>query len=80
MEISSQDIITVLLANLPENISTIDDYDKPLSDYGLDSLDTTDILLALEEKYEFKIPDEHIDQLTTANNIATYTKKRLSSR
>lgn len=54
-----------------------DSGDKPLKDLGIDSLDLSAILLALEEKYEVQVPDEDMDKLGTINQIVEYLDQRI---
>lgn len=80
MPTTKEEIIAVLLSHMPDHIPTIDDYDKPLEDYGLDSLDTADLLLALEEKYNLRISDDDIEILRSTNDMANYAQKQLASK
>lgn len=50
------------------------DYDVALNDQGVDSLDITSILFAVEEKYQIRIPDEDIEneKLSSINAIVEY--------
>lgn len=48
------------------------DYGRPFNELGIDSLDFSGILLALEEKYEVKISDKEAANLTTVILIAEY--------
>jgi len=51
---------------------------KKLSESGVDSLDFANVLLMIEEKYEIKIPDEDMDELTTLSEIEGYIRKKLN--
>lgn len=50
------------------------DYDEPLIDQGVDSLDMMSILFALEEQFKISIPEEDIEQgkLSSVNTILAY--------
>jgi acyl carrier protein len=61
-------------------INNDEDYDRPLREIGIDSLDMMSILLALEEKYNVSVPDEDMDQLKTINLIVAYAESKLSHR
>jgi acyl carrier protein len=52
------------------------DYDTPLKDLGVDSLDIAGIFLAIQEKLGVRVPDDEIDQLDTVRRIADYLDKR----
>ncbi len=78
MKVKTEEVISVLLEILPEGTPEIVDYDKHLYDYGLDSLDTVTLLLAIEKKYGFTIADSEVGELITANSIARYVQSRVS--
>jgi len=54
-----------------------DDYDSTLKDLGIDSLETANILLNIEEEFEITIPDEEIDKLQTVNELSYYVSQKL---
>ena len=56
--------------------STLDS-DKPLRSQGLDSLDHSSLLLAVEESQKIKIPDADVERLATLNDILRYVNTRL---
>ncbi len=43
-----------------------------VDDLGADSLDVVEIIMALEEEFEVKIPDEDAEKITTVQQIITY--------
>lgn len=61
-------------------INNGEDYDRPLREIGIDSLDMMSILLAIEEKYNVSVPDQDIDQLKTINLIVSYIENKLPHR
>jgi acyl carrier protein len=48
------------------------DYDTPLKDLGVDSLDVAGIFLAIYEKLGVRVPDDEIDRLNTVRLIVGY--------
>lgn len=48
------------------------DYDKPLKDLGVDSLDMAGIFLAINDKLGVRVSDGQMDDLDTVRRIATY--------
>lgn len=65
-------LLALLLESCPPSISEIDNFDKPFADYGLDSLDVSTFLLAVEEKLGVRIEDEQIPGLNTLNKLAAF--------
>ena len=76
MEAITETVLAVIKDTCPPNVPKITDLDKKLLDYGLDSLDFSAVLLALEEKYGLVIPDEDMDSLETVNQISAYVKRK----
>ena len=46
-------------------------------DLNIDSLDAVELVMALEEKYEIKIPDAELENLKTVNDIVDCIEKYL---
>ena len=43
-----------------------------VDDLGADSLDTVELVMALEEEFETEIPDEEAEKITTVNLAVEY--------
>ncbi|OUR86405.1 acyl carrier protein [Methylophaga sp. 42_8_T64] len=43
-----------------------------IDDLGADSLDTVELVMALEEAFECEIPDEEAEKITTVKEAVTY--------
>ncbi|HEX6929951.1 MAG TPA: acyl carrier protein [Gammaproteobacteria bacterium] len=54
---------------------------KPASsfvdDLGADSLDTVELVMALEEEFECEIPDEEAEKITTVQQAIDYINEHL---
>ena len=50
--------------------------DMTLKEAGIDSLETMNVFLGVEEKFGVKIPDEDIDALTTIDSIVAYLQRQ----
>jgi len=48
-----------------------------VEDLGADSLDTVELVMALEEEFETEIPDEEAEKITTVQLAIDYIKKHL---
>ncbi len=55
-----------------ENASFVDDL-------GADSLDTVELVMALEEEFECEIPDEKAEQITTVKQAVEYIEEHANS-
>jgi acyl carrier protein len=58
------------LANVKNESSFIDDL-------GADSLDTVELVMALEEEFNTEIPDEEAEKITTVQQAIDYINKNL---
>ena len=47
-----------------------------VDDLGADSLDTVELVMALEEEFETEIPDEEAEKITTVGQIYDYINSR----
>lgn len=50
-----------------------------VEDLGADSLDTVELVMALEEEFECEIPDEDAEKITTVQQAIDYVKSHLGS-
>ncbi len=46
-----------------------------VNDLGADSLDTVELVMALEEEFGVEIPDEDAEKITTVNDAIEYIKE-----
>jgi len=47
-----------------------------LDDLGADSLDTVELIMALEERFGITIPDEDVEKIQTVADAVEYIKKK----
>lgn len=50
-----------------------------VEDLGADSLDTVELVMALEEEFETEIPDEDAEKITTVQQAIDYVSARRKS-
>ena len=50
-----------------------------IEDLGADSLDTVELVMALEEEFETEIPDEEAEKITTVQQAVDYIKAHAKS-
>ncbi len=48
-----------------------------VDDLGADSLDTVELVMALEEEFECEIPDEEAEKITTVQQAVDYINSHL---
>ena len=49
-----------------------------VADLGADSLDTVELVMALEEEFETEIPDEEAEKITTVQLAINYINENLA--
>lgn len=73
-------ILEVLKGKLNKDF-TKDDYNKKLvEELGLDSLDTVELVMELEEKFDIQISDEDAKSLQTINHILDYVEQKMANK
>jgi acyl carrier protein len=50
-----------------------------VDDLGADSLDTVELVMALEEEFECEIPDEEAEKITTVQQAVDYVNAHLKA-
>jgi len=70
-------VIAEQLGVKPEEVT---DQAKFVDDLGADSLDTVELVMALEEEYGIEIPDEDAEKLTTVGDAIKYIDEKLASK
>ena len=58
----------------PEDISLETSF---IDDLGADSLDSIELVMALEEKYDIEIPDEDAEEMHTVSDVVNYIGKKI---
>jgi len=64
-------IIVDQLGVAPEQVTSEASF---IDDLGADSLDTVELVMALEEEFETEIPDEDAEKITTVQQAIDYVK------
>lgn len=47
-----------------------------IEDLGADSLDTVELIMAIEEEFNIEIPDEEADKIETVSDVISYIQKQ----
>ena len=50
-----------------------------IEDLGADSLDTVELVMALEEEFDLEIPDEEAEKIRTVGDAINYIKSKSSA-
>ena len=72
MENIEQRVKKIVAEQLGVNESEIKTESSFVDDLGADSLDTVELVMALEEEFECEIPDEDAEKITTVQQAIDY--------
>ena len=72
MEIVEQRIKKIVAEQLGVNEAEIKNESSFVDDLGADSLDTVELVMALEEEFECEIPDEQAEKIHTVQQAMDY--------
>ena len=49
-----------------------------IDDLGADSLDTVELIMAIEEEFDIEIPDEEAEKVVTVQDVVDYIKDHVA--
>ena len=62
-----------------EDADTVTPEASFVNDLGADSLDTVELVMALEEEFEIDIPDEAAEKITTVQAVVDYISSHVAA-
>ena len=74
MENIEQRVKKIVAEQLGVNEAEVKNESSFVDDLGADSLDTVELVMALEEEFECEIPDEEAEKITTVQAAIDYAK------
>jgi acyl carrier protein len=78
MENIEQRVKKIVAEQLGVNEAEVKIESSFVDDLGADSLDTVELVMALEEEFECEIPDEEAEKITTVQQAVDYVSAHLS--
>ena len=79
MENIEQRVRKIIAEQLGVNENEIKKESSFVDDLGADSLDTVELVMALEEEFETEIPDEDAEKITTVQQAIDYITSHAKS-
>ena len=76
MEVSQDKIRQIIADQLGVKKDEVTDNAKFVDDLGADSLDTVELVMALEEEFGIEIPDEEAEKLVTVGDALRYIEEK----
>ncbi|MFO7865207.1 MAG: acyl carrier protein [Candidatus Aminicenantes bacterium] len=71
-------IKTIVSDKLSINEDQVTEAASFIDDLGADSLDTVELVMALEDEFDLDIPDEEAEKLTTVGKAMDYVLEHIS--
>jgi len=79
MESTELRVKKIVAEQLGVNESEVKTESSFVDDLGADSLDTVELVMALEEEFECEIPDEEAEKITTVQQAIDYVNAHLKA-
>ena len=76
MDVSQDKIKQIIADQLGVKKEEVTDNAKFVDDLGADSLDTVELVMALEEEFGIEIPDEEAEKLVTVGDALRYIEEK----
>ena len=78
MSESGQKVKSIIAEQLGVKIEEVTDSASFVDDLGADSLDTVELVMALEEEFGIEIPDEDAEKMTNVGEAVRYVEEKAS--
>ena len=79
MDNIEQRVKKIVAEQLGVNEADIKTESSFIDDLGADSLDTVELVMALEDEFETEIPDEEAEKITTVQQAIDYVKAHVKA-
>ena len=73
---SGQKVRSIIAEQLGVKIEEVTDSASFVDDLGADSLDTVELVMALEEEFGIEIPDEEAEKMTSVGEAIRYVESK----
>lgn len=70
----------IIVEQLGVNAEEVKDEASFIDDLGADSLDTVELVMALEEEFSAEIPDEDAEKLRTVGEAINYIEQKVAAK
>ena len=67
----------IVVEQLSVDADTVTPQSNFANDLGADSLDTVELVMALEEEFDIEIPDEAAEKITTVQEAVNYINSKV---
>ena len=78
-EAVSDRVKAIIAEQLGVKLEEVNETASFIEDLGADSLDTVELVMALEEEFGIEIPDEDAEKMTTVGDAVKYIEQKASA-
>ena len=78
MSNTEEQVIKIVVDHLGIDESKVTPQSKFIDDLGADSLDTVELVMAFEEKFNIEIPDDIAETIVTVQNATDFIESKLA--
>jgi acyl carrier protein len=79
-EAVSDRVRAIIAEQLGVKLEEVTDSASFIEDLGADSLDTVELVMALEEEFGIEIPDEDAEKMATVGDAIKYIEQKAAAR
>lgn len=76
----TEKVKSIIAEQLGVKLEEISESSSFVDDLGADSLDTVELVMALEEEFKIEIPDEDAEKITTVGDAIKYIEEKSGSQ
>lgn len=74
------DVRKIIVDQLGVDAAQVTQDARFIDDLGADSLDTVELIMALEEKFDIEVPDEDAEKLVTVGKAIEYIEQKIGEQ
>ncbi len=72
-----EEVIEIIVEQLGVDKEQITLETSFITDLGADSLDTVELVMEFEQKFDMEIPDDEAEKIQTVGHVVTYVKEHV---
>ncbi|MDI6807661.1 MAG: acyl carrier protein [Candidatus Eisenbacteria bacterium] len=80
MEFSEEKVKELIMEQLSVSADRVTPEASFVDDLGADSLDTVELVMALEEEFDIEIPDEDAEKIKTVKDAIEYLRSHAAAK
>ncbi|MDP8264286.1 MAG: acyl carrier protein [Candidatus Aceula lacicola] len=77
---NEEKIKSIIAEQLGVKVEEVNPESSFVDDLGADSLDTVELIMALEEEFNVEIPDEDAEKMSKVSDVIKYVEEKAASK